>query len=505
MPKIKINGKEIDAPAGEKLLKVCLDHGFHVPHYCWHPGLTPAGNCRMCLVKVSNSRKLEASCMVTPVEGLEVQTEGPEIQAARKAVMEYLLINHPLDCPICDKAGECLLQDYAYTYRGGLSRFEEEKRIRHTKDLGPNIRIWGNRCIACTRCVRICEEVAGTGELCLVNRGDRSVVDVFPGIPIENPLSLNVVDHCPVGALIDRNFLYKARVWFAKKTESVCPSCSRGCNLTLTTFENVIKRMVSRANPDVNRYWLCDEGRLNFRFVGGDRRLTEGRGTAREVAAAGRQFKLAGVISAGQTLEEMSLFRKLMETLQGGPVGVLTLTRGERRTFKGGFTIEPDKTPNRAGAAMLFGEDAVERGVQNVAESLRSGTAKGLLLLNNLPDLEMPAELVEAARKAEFVAVGDILRNPMEEFAKVVLPGAAWAEKEGTFMNRDGRIQRIRKAVDPPPAARPEIEWLQEALAEAGERKEAVSAEGVFREAMPGLDYSKVGRLGIQRNGSHGA
>ncbi|HLF93817.1 MAG TPA: 2Fe-2S iron-sulfur cluster-binding protein, partial [Planctomycetota bacterium] len=279
MPKIKVNGKEVEAPPGEKLLKVLLDQGTFVPHYCWHPGLQPAGNCRMCLVKVSNSRKLEVSCMYPTGDNLEVTTEGPEVDAGRKAVMEYLLINHPLDCPICDKAGECDLQDYTYKYRGGLSRFDEEKNIRHTKDLGPNIRIWGNRCIVCTRCVRFCEEVSGTGEMCVINRGDRSVVDVFPGIPVDNPLSLNVVDLCPVGALIDKNFMYSARVWFAKKQESVCASCSRGCNSELTVLDNDIKRLQPRPNPDVNQYWMCDEGRLNTRYVASDRRLLRATGT----------------------------------------------------------------------------------------------------------------------------------------------------------------------------------------------------------------------------------
>ena len=501
MPKIRINGKEVDAPPGVNLLKVCLDNGFFVPHYCWHPGLSPAGNCRMCLVKVSTSRKLEVSCMITPAEGLEVWTDVPEVKAARKAVLEYLLINHPLDCPICDKAGECLLQDYTHAYRDGHSRFGEEKTIRHTKDLGPGIRIWGNRCISCTRCVRFCEEVAGTGELCMVQRGDRSVVDVFPGLPIENPISLNVVDICPVGALNDKDFLYEARVWFTREVEGVCPSCSRGCNLKITVLDNEIKRLVARENRAVNRWWMCDEGRRNFRFVNAPGRLTSGRGSVEEIVDAARRGRLAAVVSAGQTIEEMYLFGRLVDALRAGPVGVLTRTEGERRTFPDGFAIEADKTPNRAYAERLFGRETVEKGIRDVAEALRSGSATGLLVLNALPNLEMPAELVEASRKAAFVAVGDIQANPLAESARVVIPGTSWAEKEGTFLNADGRIQRIRKAMEPPPAARHAIEWLQEALVRAGARREVLSAEGVFREAMPGLDYSKVGRGGVTIDG----
>jgi NADH-quinone oxidoreductase subunit G len=502
MAKIKLNGKEIEVDGNDKILKICLDKGAFVPHYCWHPGLTPAGNCRMCLVKLSNSRKLEVSCMAPVVEGLEVTTEGPEVDAGRKAVLEYMLINHPLDCPICDKAGECDLQDYTYKYRQGHSRFEEEKQIRHTKDLGPNIRLWGNRCIVCTRCVRFCEEVTGTGELCVVNRADHSVVDVFPGLPIDNPLSLNVVDLCPVGALIDKNFMYQARVWFTKQTESVCASCSRGCNLEATVLDNDIKRMVPRPNLEVNQYWMCDEGRLNFRYVASDRRLTRATGTTQEIALTGRTLRFAGILSTYATIEEMFLFKKLMEALKARVVGFLTLLRGERRTFPGGFTIEPDKTPNRAYAEKLFGVEALVPGYQEVVAELYAGTIQGLLVMNGIPDFHLPPELVDAAKKAEFLAISDILSNPLAEFAHVVAPGTAWAEKDGTFMNVDGRVQRIRKMVEPPVTARPETTWLQEALVALQAREQVTSVEGVFREALPGLDYGKLGSQGCMANGS---
>jgi len=501
MPTIKLNGKDIEVDGKEKLLKICLDQGAFVPHYCWHPGLQPAGNCRMCLVKVSNSRKLEVSCMFPVADKMEVTTEGPEIDAGRKAVLEFLLINHPLDCPICDKAGECDLQDYTYKYRQGVSRFEEDKNIRHTKDLGPNIRIWGNRCIVCTRCVRFCEEVAGTGELCVIERGDRSVVDVFPGIPIDNPLSLNVVDICPVGALIDKNFMYAARVWFTRRTESVCASCSRGCNVDFTVLDNDIKRLQPRPNAEVNQYWMCDEGRLNTAYVGSDRRLTKATGAPREVAETGRTMKMGAILSTYSTIEEMHLFKKLVEALKAGPVGFLTQTRGERRTFPGGFVIEADRTPNRTYAEKLFGADAVAGGVAAVVQGLQAGTIEGLIVVNGIPDYPMPADLVEAAKKARFLAVSDILQNPLAEFAHVVIPGTTWAEKDGTFMNIDGRVQRIRKAIEPPVTALAESQWLQDVLVALQARPAVVSAEGVFREALPELTYGKLGSLGVKTNG----
>jgi NADH-quinone oxidoreductase subunit G len=505
MAKIKLNGKDVEVPAGKPLLQGCIDAGAYVPHYCYHPGLTPAGNCRMCLVKVSNSRKLEASCMYPASDGLEVTTEGPEVEKARKDVMEFLLINHPLDCPICDKAGECALQDYTYTYRGGLSRFQEPKNIRHTKDLGPNIKIWGNRCIVCTRCVRFTDEVSGTGELCVANRGDHSVVDVFPGVPIDNPLSLNVVDICPVGALIDKNFLFAARVWFAKQTKTVCGSCSRGCNATVTALDGRIKRIIARPNPDVNQYWMCDRGRLNHPFVRSDQRLTTARGTAREMASAARAIvekhgagSVGGIASAWNTVEEMFLFKKLMAALQAPAPGMLTLTQGERQAFPGGFTIEADKTPNRAGGALLLGTDD---GLDGIVAAVQSGKLRGLVVMNGIPDFTFPEALLKAAEKLEFLAVIDILASPLSHRANVVLPAAAWAEKDGTFVNFQRRAQRIRAAVKAPGAAAPEIEPLQNALVDLGARERVVSAEGVFKEVakevpeFAGLDY---GRLGLQ-------
>jgi NADH-quinone oxidoreductase subunit G len=509
MAKIKLNGKEMEVPAGKPLLQGCLDAGAYVPHYCYHPGLTPAGNCRMCLVKVSNSRKLEASCMYPASEGLEVTTEGPEVEKARRDVMEFLLINHPLDCPICDKAGECALQDYTYTYRGGLSRFQEPKTLRHTKDLGPNIKIWGNRCIVCTRCVRFTDEVSGSGELCIVNRGDHSVVDVFPGVPIDNPLSLNVVDICPVGALIDKNFLFAARVWFAQQTKTVCGSCSRGCNTTVTALDGQIKRMIARTNPDVNQFWMCDMGRLNTGFVRSGKRLTTARGTARELASAAQAIvakhgpgSVGGIVSAWNTVEEMFLFRRLMAALQARYPGMLTLTRGERQKFPGGFTIESDRTPNRTAGAILFGAECAEAGLEGVISAAQSGKLKGLIVLNGIPDFTFPAPLVAAAEKLEFLAVIDILSSPLSERAHVVLPGAAWAEKDGTFVNFERRAQRLRSAVRPPGTAATEIEALQNALVDLGVRERVISAEGVFREVakevkeFAGLDYGRIGLQG---------
>ncbi len=491
MPKIKLNGKEIEADKGKTVLQVALEEGAYVPHYCYHPGLRPDGNCRMCILKVSNSRKLEASCMYPVSEGMEVETEGPEVESGRKDVLEFMLANHPLDCPECDKAGECDLQDFTFKYRGGVSRFRENKVIRHTKELGPNISIWGNRCIACTRCVRFEEEISGEGSLSLINRGDHAVIDIFPGKPIDNPLSMNVVDICPVGALISRDFLYEARVWFAKETESVCASCSRGCNVKITALDNEIKRMVPRQNDEVNSHWMCDEGRLNTKYVASHERVRRFKGTAGDIAWNAKKIitehgagSFGIVTSTSQTIEELWLIKKLADELKA-PVGFLTLERGEQMTYPG-ISIEPDKTANRRFAEKLFG----------TLGEIPSG-CRGLLVINGIPDLTLPDELIQAAEKSEFLAISDILKNSLVAQADVVLPGRAWAEKDGSFMNVDGRLQRIRAALEAPPAAEEEIGWLQELLG----IETPLSAEEVFGEAFPGLDYSKLGTQGITTNG----
>jgi NADH-quinone oxidoreductase subunit G len=495
MPLIKVNGKELETPPGDKLLKVLIDNGTFVPHYCWHPGLVPHGNCRMCLVKVSNSRKLEVACMYPCTDKLEVTTEGPDIDAARKAVMEYLLINHPLDCPICDKAGECSLQDYTYTYRKGTTRFDETKNVRHTKDLGPQIKIWGTRCIACTRCVRFCDDIVGTGELSLVNRGDHAVIDVHPEVPIDNPMSLNVVDICPVGALIDKNFLYQARVWFAKSPDTICPSCSHGCNVKATVLKNDIKRLQPRHNPDVNDYWMCDAGRLNTKFVSSPDRLLRSKGTAKELAVAARAFVAANgpgslgiVASTWLTTEELFVLQKLATAL-GAKVAFLRNERGERWVSKSGFAIERDKSPNTRGAEHLFGPLA------DLASLI--GSVKGLIVVNSIPDYTIPAELVAAAARVEFLAVADLLANPLAEGAKFVIASSTWAEKDGTFVNRDGRIQRIRPLLAVQGGSRPELVWMQEALVELGLQRHVLSAEGVLKQAIPGADFARVGSRGL--------
>jgi len=278
---ITINGKEFSVSPDKTVLQAALDNGIEIPHFCWHPELSIAGNCRICAVEIEGAPKLAISCNERVRDGMVVHTESEKVLRARASVLEFLLINHPLDCSVCDKAGECSLQNYTYEHgrypeRPSVdSRMTLPKIVPTTKELSSKIWIWANRCIHCSRCIRFCEEIAGTSELTFVQRGARAEIDCHPDKPIENPIALNVVDLCPVGALLDKKFLYASRVWFLDRRESVCPHCSAGCNIRIESFRNEVKRHVPRPNSEVNGFWICDAGRHNFSYYNRDDRITQ--------------------------------------------------------------------------------------------------------------------------------------------------------------------------------------------------------------------------------------
>jgi NADH-quinone oxidoreductase subunit G len=415
-----------------------------------------------------------------------VETDTDEVKQARKSVLEFMLINHPLDCPVCDKAGECDLQNLVYDWRDGLSRFLEEKVIRHKKDIGPYIRYYGSRCILCGRCVRFCNEIAGTEELSVTLRGDHSVIDVFPGRPLDNPLSLNVVDLCPVGAMANKDFLFQARTWFLKKEDTICPSCARGCNITVSTLDGSVKRLQPRCNLEINSYWMCDYGRLNYKYITSEKRLLKNKGDIRELKNNLQKIEsgsIAGIISTYATVEEIYLFSELMEVLKSKYIGCLTRIDGERFVSKSGFVIEPDKTPNKRGALIILGEEIVKNGLWGVIDGINQGKIKGLLIIGGIPDFDFPKELVDCSRKLDFLAVCDILENEVVKKANLILAGATFVEKEGSFINSQGRLQGIKRILPYPGEARPEIEILQSLLVELGARSGVVSSEDILKEA----------------------
>src|SRR6266550_8324887 len=275
MPKITVDGKVIDAKQGQMVLQACNEANVPIPQYCYHPGLSIVASCRICLVEVEGAPKLLPACQTPVRDGMVVYALSSKAIANQKQVMEYLLINHPLDCPVCDQAGECLLQDYSYGYGRSESRFEEDKAKKPKKDVGDSILLYSDRCIMCTRCVRFTREVAGTSELYVDGRGHREEIDIFPGKPLNNKLSGNVVDICPVGALLDKDFLFKQRVWLLKPVPSISPVDAGGENIYLEYNEGKVWRVKPRYNPDVNTWWISDDTRYSYKVTQSPNRLTQ--------------------------------------------------------------------------------------------------------------------------------------------------------------------------------------------------------------------------------------
>lgn len=527
MATFTIDGKEIEAVPGKDVLKAALDQGIYIPHYCYHPGLSAPANCRMCLVEIEagGRRGLMPACTAMPAEGMVVETQTEVVKQSQNAVMEFLLINHPLDCPVCDQAGECDLQDYSYTYGPDRSRFHEQKSVQPKKDIGKHVLLYSDRCIRCTRCIRFCDEVSGTSELGYFNRGVHNEVDVFPGERLDNRLSGNTVDICPVGALLDKDFLFKQRVWFLKGVDTICPGCSTGCNIRADINRERIYRLVPRENLEVNDYWMCDDGRHGWGYVHSDDRLlfpltgggeepdlvlwtaalervAEGFEKVREAYGEGA---IAGIASGHLTNEENFLFGRLVkDVLKGTQVALRSKVRSEGDVvFKSGFTIHADKSPNTRGAReVLEGLGLSVVDASEVWKGIREGRIKALYCLGGDP-LEAVSEPEQDALGAlVFLVVQDILANDLTRLADVVLPGAAFAEKEGTFTNFAGRVQQIRPAFDPPGDARADWEVLRDVANALDGGFEYASIQEVMGglaervRAFEGIDTGAVGAQG---------
>ncbi len=474
MPTITINGRELTVPDGTTVMQAAHAHGIDIPHFCYHDGLSVAGNCRICLVEVEKFPKPAIACNTVVSDGMVVRTESETILEARKGVMEFLLANHPLDCPICDQAGECTLQEYSYRHGKSTARFEEEKEHGpKRRELGPHVLYDWERCIKCTRCIRFCEELPGTGELGLFLRGVRSEIGTFPGHPLDNPYSGNVVDICPVGALTLKEFRFRSRVWFLTDVPSVCGGCARGCSVNLGVLRNEIYRITPRVNHAVNRWWICDEGRLWARRMRAkvEERLSlahAGAGKAPGWAAAiesaagllssaARGGRVRVLASPRATLEEFFLLAKLAAgPLEGAPVHLAAHETGEDDDL----LIRRDKSANRRGAELVL--SALCGGAREPREleaALLGGEVELLLALG--PGLagpvgDEPSVLSsEALVKVGATIVIDAYTSPLAEAAGVLLPAAAWGESAGSVVNFAGRVQHLARAVLPQSSARP--------------------------------------------------
>ncbi|MEW6271309.1 MAG: 2Fe-2S iron-sulfur cluster-binding protein [Thermodesulfobacteriota bacterium] len=485
--KVVIDGREIVAEAGHPLLQVALDNGIEIPHYCYHPKLSIDGSCRMCQVKIEKAPKLAIACNTPVADGMVVDTQAPEVAFARRGVMELLLINHPLDCPICDQAGECYLQDYSFGYGRQDSRATSPRRKgikRHP--IGPRVIFDQERCILCRRCVRFTKEISKTDELRVFGIGDRSRIGTAADQPLDNDYSINTADICPVGALLSRDFHHKRRVWFLEEHESVCPSCSNGCNVKLGIYRNEIQRLLPRRNDDVNDTWMCDHGRLNYGFVHDETRVrvplvrgVKAPGPA-DVPAAGNGASTdaayastleAALAAAGERI------RAALETHGPGAIAVIGSPRLPNeechrlvqlvRALKtphfdmvvpvgpsDDFLIKPEKAANARGARDVgVAPGAGGKDVRAILEAIAAGEIELLLVVgsDDLATVIGDGPLRDALAKLDALIVVDANRSEITDLATVVLPGLTWAEKDGTFTNHAGRVQRIRKAVEPPP------------------------------------------------------
>jgi NADH-quinone oxidoreductase subunit G len=515
--KITIDGKEVTTTKGKTVIEAAAEIGIAIPHYCYHPKLSIAGNCRMCLVEIEKLPKLQIACNTQATEGMSVLTQSPKVLAVRKAVMEFLLVNHPLDCPICDQAGECWLQDYYMQHDQQASRFEERKEHDRKREIfGPNVVFDGERCIKCTRCVRFLQEVTHTDELAVVNRSDHSTIALFPGAILDNPLSANVVDICPVGALTDRDFRFKVRVWYLQKTPSVCPGCSTGCNISVETYQNRISRFKPRINEAVNSHWLCDEGRYCFHEVTSGERLTtpmirhEGGlvpttwDKALQATLSGLRSAApsTGVLSGRNTNEEAFLFAKLMRgTSQDCALEVFYQERELTEVQK--ILMSPDRSPNFRGAREMGASS--NGGFESLMRKLKQGSFSGAYVVGE--DLigtdRDPEEVRQALRKLSFLVVQDIRLTETAQLAHVVLPSTHFGEKEGTYTNRKGRVQKLNAATIAPEGALHDWEIFIRLLDAAGESVPYSTPSEIFdglAKDIPGyqrLGYGTIGAQGI--------
>ena len=448
MAKLTIDGKEIEVPDGTSLFDACREaRGEALPHFCYHPDLSIAGVCRLCQVEVEGMPKLTIACNTTVRDEMVVHTRSERVTKSAQQILEMHLINHPVDCPICDQAGECGLQDQYMQYGLYDSEVEIDDKVNKAKAevIGPQVILDKERCVLCSRCVRFCDEVTGTSELGIFNRGNRAEIGTAPGVELDNNYSLNTVDICPVGALTSRDFRFQKRVWMLKAANSVCPGCATGCNVRIDHEAGRIYRLKPRYNPEVNGRWMCDMGRMEYKAVHADNRLNEPRFKGETGRWADLKTELSSrieggvglvVSSAHQSLEEMFLLKSLAA---GGAVcGGLA---GSDMSEGDDLLLNADRTPNRKGLALL-GLDEMDGAALAAAVKNASGT---VLINGGNPATDSDvAKALQAHGKVIYLGTHD---NETAAVADMVLPGAAWAEKAGIFANKDGRLQAFSQSV----------------------------------------------------------
>ncbi|QEH33747.1 NADH-quinone oxidoreductase chain 3 [Aquisphaera giovannonii] len=545
MATIIINGNEYPIPEGEKLnaIQMAKRVGVDIPYYCWHPALSVVANCRMCEVEVGAkdaktgeikmTPKLVPGCQTPAKDGTVIVTDSPKVKEHQRMVMELLLLNHPLDCPVCDQAGECGLQDYSYEYGQASHRFVEERLVNPRKSVSDTIQLNSDRCIVCTRCVRFTREITQTGELQVMRRGSHSEIDIFAGHTMDaNPLAGNVVDICPVGALLDKDFLHKQRVWFLSRHDGICTRCSTGCNIQIDENKGQVWRFKPRDNPHVNDYWMCDEGRYSYKAandpyllgamyvrkdddlkpVPADEAL---KAVDRGLREASERGAVAAVLSPFMTVEEAFLAARYVKGL--GEKNVLALgpvpTRGEDVTFKPDqtkgrtgdtsfvvprpFTIHAEKCPNRKGVeAVLEHFQGSVIPFEDLSSRVAGGEFAALYVVSDSIDAwidEPAAKILRAGVK--FLVLQDTNVTPLAHLSDVVLAGATFAEKAGSYVNANGRLQYAAAALPPRDGSLPDLDIFSILLNRTGGPAQSGDVLAELAEAVPAFAAAEGGTL----------
>jgi len=519
MPKLTIDGKEIEVEAGANLIEAARRLGIEIPHYCYHPGLSIAGQCRLCMVDIEKTPRPSIACNTPAADGMVVHTQTDRVKETRRSIMEFHLINHPLDCPVCDQAGECWLQIY-YMQHGLYDPRMMDEKVHKPKavPLGPHVMLDAERCILCSRCVRFCDEITGTGELGIFSRGDHSEIGLFPGQDLENNYSGNVVDICPVGALTDRDFRFQVRVWYLDTTKSICPGCARGCNVDVHVNRKRphhaggrrVARLKPRFNEAVNAWWICDVGRYGFEAVDDASRLRFARHRGQDVThdealglvvAALRDHapdEIAILASPDLANEDLFALRRLAEHR-----GIRTLAFRVPPAAPGAdddFLLRADRQPNSRGAEAI----GLDGDAAAMLARCRAGAVKVLWVIGH--DVTAggwpPRDVAQALEHVGTVIYTGTNENGTSTLATLVLPLAAWVERDGTFTNFLGRVQRFRAGVEPLGEALAGWDLFGRVLSLLGGTAAGGRAELWFRElanavpAFAGLSYQAIGDAG---------
>ena len=507
---VTIDGMAVSVPKGTTIIEAAKQAGVLVPHYCYHPSLPSPAVCRMCLVEVEKAPKLMPACVTSVAEGQVVHVNSATAKKAREGVLEFLLINHPLDCPICDQAGECELQDYVFQEgRAGTRYAEYAKRFNPVEDFGPDILYVPNRCILCTRCVRFMEDVAETSVLNVSERGDRAYIGISETQKLDHPWSGNVVDLCPVGSLLSKDFLHKARAWDLDKTASVCPGCTQGCNVNIDTRDEVVVRIRPRPNLEVNRHFICDYGRSNYRWMNrGDRieapLVREG---GRHVAtdwdtALGRLEQVlrgasgaAVILASGRaSTESLGLVRRLVDRFE--VTAAVQVPLGEVAPLPGipDLALRRERAPNLTGAELL--------GYTSSWAAATRQTLSAAVVIVLDADLNEADQAALAAAPGIVIILGTVAGDALRH-AELVLPVTTMVEENGSYVNRNRRLQRYDQAKSPPGMARPAWWVAGEVLAGPGPSVDAPStaaeAFALLGERWPvfaGVSHADLGFTG---------